>query len=165
MFAVGDYVIYGYEGVCRVAAVGSPDVSGLDKSKQYYTLTPHYHSGTIYAPVDGRVLIRPVMTRSELDALLPQLHALPLLDDVPENSRMAGDYYRTILAEHDCTMLLRLCKTMHARQAERAGSRKSVSSTELRNWKTAEEMLHGEFAFVLGIAPSEVGSYLQQKSS
>ena len=165
MFAVGDYVIYGYEGVCHVDDVGCPKVSGLDKSKQYYTLTPHYHGGTIYAPVDGRVLMRPLISRDELDALLPQLPKLPLLDDVPENSRMAGDYYRTILAGHDCTMLLRLCKTLHARQAERAVSRKSVSSTELRNWKTAEEMIQGEFAFVLGIAPSEVGSYLQQKSS
>ena len=165
MFAVGDYVIYGYEGVCRVTAVGSPNVSGLDKTKQYYTLIPHYHGGTIYAPVDGRVLMRPVMARGELDALLLQLYTLPLLDDVPDNSRMAGDYYRAILAGHDCTMLLRMCKTLHARQTARAGSRKSVSSTELRNWKTAEEMIQGEFAFVLGIAPSEVGPFLRQKSS
>lgn len=165
MFSVGDYVIYGYEGVCYVEEVGHPKVSGLDKEKQYYTLTPYYHGGTIYAPVDGRVLMRPIISRDELESLLPQLESLPLLDDVPDNSRMAGDYYRTILAGHDCRMLLRLCKTLHARQAERASSRKSVSSTELRNWKTAEDMIHGEFGFVLGIAPHEVAKYLLQKNA
>lgn len=165
MFAVGDYLIYGYEGVCRVDAIGEPGVAGLDKSRQYYTLTPHYHGGTIYAPVDGRVVMRPLITRDELEALLPLLPELPLLDDVPENSRMAGDYYRAILAEHDCMRLLRLCKTLHARQNERAASRRTVSSTELRNWKTAEEMIQGEFAFVLGITPGEVGAYLQGKTS
>ena len=53
MFAVGDHVIYGYEGVCRVDEVGCPHVAGLDKSRQYYRLTPYYRGGTIYAPVDG----------------------------------------------------------------------------------------------------------------
>lgn len=165
MFAVGDYVIYGYEGVCQVVEVGHPAVSGLDRDKLYYTLAPHYHGGTIYAPVDGRVLIRPIISRDALELLLPQLKELPLLDDVPQNSRMAGDYYRAILAGHDCKMLLRLCKTLHARQAERASSRRAVSSTELRNWKTAEEMIQGEFGFVLGIAPQEVATYLQQNLS
>lgn len=165
MFSVGDYVIYGYEGVCRVERIGCPQVSGLDKSKQYYTLTPHYHSGTIYAPVDGHVVMRPLISRSDLDALLAQLKTLPLLEDVPENSRLAGDFYRTILAEHDCTMLIRLCKTLHARQAQRQQVRKNVSSTELRHWKTAEEMIEAEFGFVLGVPPHEVEAYITKYSA
>lgn len=165
MFSVGEYVIYGYEGVCRIERIGFPQVSGLDKSKQYYTLTPHYRSGTIYAPVDGRVVMRPLISHEELDALLAQLKTLPLLEGVPENSRLAGDYYRAILAEHDCTMLIRLCKTLHARQAQRQLVRKSVSSTEMRHWKTAEEMIEAEFGFVLGVPPQEVGSYITSYSA
>lgn len=163
MFAVGDYVIYGYEGVCRVEEIGCPGVSGLDPSRQYYRLTPYYRSGTIYAPVDGRVCMRRVISREALDALLPGLPELPPLEDVPENSRLAGEYYRTILAEHSCERLLQLCKTFYQKQRRLSGAHRSVNSTELRSWKTAEEMLYSEFGFVLGIAPSEVQRYLADK--
>lgn len=162
MFAVGDYVIYGYEGVCRVEAVGSPEVSGLDRTRQYYRLTPHYRGGTIYAPVDGKVQMRRVISREALDRLLPALPELPPLSDVPENNRLAGEYYRAILAEHSCERLLQLCKTFHRKQKRLSESRRSVNSTELRSWKTAEEMLYGEFGFVLGIEPSAVAQYLSE---
>ena len=74
MFAVGDYVIYGYEGVCRIDEIGSPGVSGFDRGRQYYRLTPHYRGGTIYAPVDGRVRMRRVISREALDALAKYLY-------------------------------------------------------------------------------------------
>lgn len=163
MFAVGEYVIYGYEGVCRIDAVGNPDVSGLDRSRQYYRLTPHYRGGTIYAPVDGRVSMRHVISREALEALLPSLPELPPLEDIPENNRLAGEYYRSILAEHSCKRLLQLCKTFYQKQQRLIGSHRSVNSTELRSWKTAEEMLYGEFAFVLGIEPSAVRNYMTEQ--
>ena len=62
MFTVGDLVVYGGEGVCRVDSVGTPDTSGYDKTKTYYTLSPLYRSGQVMTPVDTRVLMRPVMT-------------------------------------------------------------------------------------------------------
>ena len=163
MFAVGDYVIYGYEGVCRIDEIGSPGVSGFDRGRQYYRLTPHYRGGTIYAPVDGRVRMRRVISREALDALLPTLPEIRVLDDVPENTRLAGEYYRAILSGHDCIALLRLCKTLHAKQNSQTASRRGVNSTELRSWRMAEEMLYGEFGFALGMPPSKVKAYLQEK--
>lgn len=162
MFAVGDHVIYGYEGVCRVDEVGCLHVAGLDKSRQYYRLTPYYRGGTIYAPVDGKIAMRRVISREALDALLPALRQLPPLSDVPENSRLAGEYYRSILSEHRCDRLLQLCKTFHQKQQALSSLRRSINSTEMRSWKTAEEMLYGEFGFVLGIEPSAVAQYLSE---
>ena len=40
MFAQGDLVVYGGEGVCRVEGVGTPATTGIDKTKMYYTLSP-----------------------------------------------------------------------------------------------------------------------------
>lgn len=163
MFSVGEYIVYGVEGVCQVEEAGKVKVSGLDKNRDYYRLRPYYHGGTIYTPVDGRAVIRPVITREELEGLIPRLPELPLLDDVPAESRAAAEYYRTILAGHDCVMLLRLCKTLHARQTALSASRRNVSSTELRSWKTAEEMIYGEFGFALDMPPAKVKDYLRQK--
>ena len=35
MFAQGDLVVYGGEGVCRVEGVGTPAATGIDKTKMY----------------------------------------------------------------------------------------------------------------------------------
>ena len=147
MFSVGEYIIYGVEGVCEVEEAGKLKVAGLDKNREYYRLRPYYHGGTIYTPVDGKAVMRPVLTRAELEGLLPRLPELEPLGDVPADSRAAGEYYRAILSEHDCVR----------------HSRRTVSSTELRSWKMAEEMLYGEFGFALGMPPSKVKAYLQEK--
>ena len=109
MFSVGEYIVYGVEGVCRVEEAGKLKVAGLDKNRAYYRLRPYYHDGTIYTPVDGKAVMRPVLTREELERLLPRLPELEPLGDVPPDSRAAGEYYRAILSGHDCVALLRLC--------------------------------------------------------
>ena len=55
------------------------------------------------------------------------------------------------------------CRTLHNKQQALSASRRTVSSTELRSWKMAEEMLYGEFGFALGMPPSKVKAYLQEK--
>lgn len=119
MFSVGEYIVYGVEGVCRVEEAGKLKVAGLDKNRAYYRLRPYYHDGTIYTPVDGKAVMRPVLTREELERLLPRLTELEPLGDVPPDSRAAGEYYRAILSGHDCVALLRLCKTLHASRTAR----------------------------------------------
>ena len=90
MFRVGDWVIYGHEGVCRVEEIGHPTVPGLDPAREYYRLTPYYHAGTIYAPVDGKIVMRPVISRSALDDLLPQklIPVVVALSGVPEREKV-----------------------------------------------------------------------------
>ena len=163
MFSVGEYIVYGVEGVCRVEEAGKLKVAGLDKNRAYYRLRPYYHDGTIYTPVDGRAVMRPVISREALEALLPRLPELEPLGDVPPDSRAAGEYYRAILSGHDCVALLRLCKTLHAKQNSQTASRRGVNSTELRSWRMAEEMLYGEFGFALGMPPAQVRDFLREK--
>ena len=136
--------------MCRVEEAGKLKVAGLDKNRAYYRLRPYYHDGTIYTPVDGKAVMRPVLTREPLG-------------DVPPDSRAAGEYYRAILSGHDCVALLRLCKTLHAKQNSQTASRRGVNSTELRSWRMAEEMLYGEFGFALGLPPAQVRDYLREK--
>ena len=152
MFTPGDYVVYSIEGVCRVEEAGRLNVPGLERGRDYYRLTPYYRGGVIYTPVGGKATIRPVMTKTDVQALLT---------DVPTDIKQQSGFYREILAAHDCRTLLRLCKTIYNKQKQLAARRRTVSATELRSWKTAEEMLHQEFAFVLGKQPSEIKAYLE----
>ena len=40
MFEVGDYIICGNNGVCRVENIGPMKISGMKKDRIYYTLSP-----------------------------------------------------------------------------------------------------------------------------
>ena len=70
MFQIGDKVIYGNDGVCLVEAVGPLPLDGCHRKKAYYTMSPLYGSGRIYAPVETSVFMRPILTREEAEALI-----------------------------------------------------------------------------------------------
>ena len=76
MFATGELVVYGGEGVCRVEHIGPSSVPGADKTKQYYTLLPLYRTGQVLTPVDTKVLMRPALTRQQAQALVEGLAEL-----------------------------------------------------------------------------------------
>ena len=40
MFKIGDYVVHGRNGVCKVVDITHIDISGADKNQLYYTLIP-----------------------------------------------------------------------------------------------------------------------------
>ena len=50
MFAAGDLVVYGGEGVCRVESIGPSGLAYDDGTRLYYHLTPLYRSGTVMKP-------------------------------------------------------------------------------------------------------------------
>lgn len=162
MFQVGDWVVYGREGVCQITSVGPLKMRGFENKGEYYEMRSYYRGGTIFAPVNGKIMMRPVITRAEIDELCPKLRELPILDDVPTETRLVEEYYRSLIAEQSCEKLLRLCKTIHEKQERLRKMRRTVNATDLRNWKLAEEMLFGELGFVLQIEPAQVRLYLEQ---
>ena len=74
MYQPGDLIIYGGEGVCRVAAISPAPIAAADPERIYYTLTPLYRQGVIYAPTDVTVPMRPILSREE---------ALDLIRSIP----------------------------------------------------------------------------------
>ena len=97
MFAAGDLVVYGGEGVCRVESVGTPDTSGYDKTKTYYTLAPLYRSGQVMTPVDTCVLMRPVMTAQDAAGFLAALPALAAEEPQGQSQRAAREHYHAVV--------------------------------------------------------------------
>ena len=53
MYEIGQLIVYGNEGVCRVEEIGTPKISGVDKHREYYTLAPIYREGKVFTPVDS----------------------------------------------------------------------------------------------------------------
>ena len=59
--------------------------------------------------------------------------------------------------------MVRLIKTLRDKSAEKVRTGKKFHSADERVFKEAERILFGEFGFVLGIHPSEVPAFIDDR--
>ena len=161
MYEIGDLIVYGTEGVCRVEAIGTPPLAGVSSDRQYYTLKPLYHAGTVYTPVDSTVFMRPVISKEDVDALIRRIP--DIVPEVYENSnlRFLNEHYQAQLQNYSCEGLLKLIRSTHAKREVMISRGKKLGLVDERYMKRAQDMLHGEFAVALGIERSDVPEYIR----
>lgn len=160
MFQIGDFIIYGTNGVCRVESIGSVNVPGAAADKQYYTLSPvRSPGGHIYTPVDNqRIVMRPILTRDETERLI---HSLP--DITPLNvsdEKNVEALYKHSLNSCDSVQWVRVIKTIRLRKERRIQAGKKITAVDDRYMRIAEENFYGELSVVLNKDRSEILSYI-----
>lgn len=163
MFQIGDLIIYGGTGVCRVQEITSREVPD-GGTRPFYTLQPLYQRCTITAPADSdKVFMRPIISGSEADRLI---------DTIPHRSaeayhdralRQLAKYYEDKIKSHDCGELIELTMSIHAKMELAASQNRKIGSVDERFMKRAQELLFGEFAAALGIEPDEVPGYIRDR--
>ena len=89
MFQVGDLIVYGNTGVCRVEKIGRPDLAGVPEGVDYYTLSPYYSQNSkIFTPCDNeKVVMRPVISKKEARKLVREIPSIQLLIITDEKKR------------------------------------------------------------------------------
>lgn len=160
MYRVGEMIIYGGEGVCRVEAVGKLNMSGISREKDYYTLAPLYRDGKIYAPVDTKVFMRPVISREDAQRLIrsiPDIQAPPCHE---RNLRLINEHYQTLLRSHQCEDMVQLIKATYERSQTRQSHGSKPGQVDERYQKRAEDLLYGELAVALDMPRDQVSGYI-----
>lgn len=161
MFKVGDYVVYGNTGVCQIEDIGPIAIGNRDK--EYYTLVPVYgRNSKLYTAVDSdKVVIRPIMTKQESDALIDEMENIDTLRIGDEKRR--EEIYRETMRTCDCKEWVRIIKTLYLRKMDRISRGKKVTSSDERYLQMAEENLYGELAFSLQMPREKVGEFITEK--
>lgn len=157
MYAVGDKIIYGSSGVCTVVEICTPNFSRAEWGKKYYKLRPVYGSETIYAPVDTKAFMRPVMTRGEAEALIARIPEIEEYTIKSHSMTALRQEYEECFRDHNCESYVRLAKGIYRKGVDG----KKLGQTDQRYMKRAEDTLHGELAVALEITPAEVPAYIQ----
>ena len=162
MFATGELVVYGGEGVCRVEHIGPSSVPGADKTKQYYTLLPLYRTGQVLTPVDTKVLMRPTLTRRQAQELVEGLAELAVPKLPAGNPRMLKEHYQAVVTSYDCTALAQLIRILVCRCSEAVSQGKKPSQLDERYLKRAEDQLYGELGAALELDRAAVVDYIRR---
>ena len=164
MYSVGDLVVYGSTGVCRVGDITTLDVQENGNPLPYYILEPLEQNGTISVPVDStHVFLRAVISKEEAEALVDMI---PTLTGVAHNSRANGEleeHYKTFFRSHNCEDLIKVTMSIYAKRQEAIGNKRKLGMVDERYMKHAEDLLFGELSAALGIAKDAVPNYIAQR--
>ena len=116
MYEIGQLIVYGNEGVCRVEEIGTPQISCVDKHRDYYTLAPIYREGKVFTPVDSKVFMRPVISREEALALIDRIPSMTAEVYENANLRFLNEHYQHCLQNYTCADLQQLIKDVRAKR-------------------------------------------------
>lgn len=130
MFEIGEYIVYGVKGVCRIEDITHIDISGADKDRLYYVLAPVGDgSGRIYAPTDNqKITMRKVISREEADQLIedmPKIEQLWVPDDRQREAR-----YKEAMNTCDYRAWVSIVKTLYIRKQERTAQGKKITALD-----------------------------------
>ena len=79
-----------------------------------------------------------------------------------KNARFA--YFNSVIKAADPVKLLSAIKCIYRRKGEIEGSGKKLFSADENVLLTAEKLVKGEFAYILGIEEDAVADYIQSKA-
>lgn len=163
MFEIGELIIYGGNGVCRVEKIGPIDTGMGTKGRMYYTLNPLKNKDSrIFTPVDNeKVIMRPTMTKEDALALIDQIQNVETLWIGDERRRETE--YKEAVRKCDCREYVKIIKTIYLRKEARLADGKKVTAVDERYYAIAEENLYGELAVALGMDRDQTKIFVEQR--
>lgn len=155
MFQVNDVIVYGAQGVCKIAGIEEKAVNGV--KRQYFVLKPvNDRAATIFAPTDNiHVLkkMRKLLTAEQIHALIDSMAdgEATWIEDEAERRKV----YKEIISGGDHRELIRLIKAIYAHKTQREAQGKRLHMSDERFFKDAEQILYNEFQYVLQLSSKD----------
>ena len=161
MYSLGDYVVYGSHGVCRILEL---EERVVDRKKlQYYVLEPVEQVGARYLiPVHNEVAVGkmyPVLSREELEKLL---HSQEIRADawIPDEN-LRKQTYRELINSGDRGGMIRMIGTLYRHKEVQAAAGKKFHLCDDNFLRDAQKLLSAEFSLVLGMETEAAGKYVE----
>lgn len=156
MFEIGELIVYGTNGVCRVKDI-CPSPFNKDDGRLYYVLEPLHDTSNfvIYSPIDNStVIMRRLLSSDKVREIMSALPDIEMIE-VPMEKRRR-DVYRDTLQTADPMEYIRLIKTVAHRRAEFRRTRRRLPDIDNDSEHTARKCVYDEFSAVLGVCREEI---------
>ena len=155
MYNKGSLVVYKRD-VCKVVDIR------VIHDESYYVLNSTIDSSLkIDVPVNKeKKLLRPLITKKELDNLINEIKFLPVLD---VEARMLEDEYKRLLKDGTMESLITIIKTAHLRNKIRKENKKKLADNDQYYFNLAERYLYNEISYVLNVNYDDAKNYIIEK--
>lgn len=163
MFAVGDRVVYGYEGVFCVSEYTTSPIDKNDK-RVFYILRPDFGSGNsmIVTPSEGGVTpIRAVISREEAEAVIAKIGEIGEI--VVEKERNRREVYREVMGRCCAESCISILKTVRTRRRDFLAQKRRLAETDTDFESRARHCLFCELAAAMDISIAEAEQMVMEK--
>lgn len=162
-FEIGEYIIYGMTGVCKVEDITTLDMEGVSKDRLYYVLQPlNAKNGKIFTPVDNdKCTMRKVLSKDEACNLIDQIPSIDQLWII--NDKQREEKYKAAIKSCDCREWIGVTKTLYLQKQTRLAQGKRLTEMDERYLRMAEEHLFSELSIPLGIPKEEMEKYIADR--
>ena len=163
MFEVGQWVMYGIHGVCRVAGTEKQLVNR--KRSEFLVLEPLSKAESkFYLPLGNPTALaklKPVLTVEELRTLLnsPEVREEHWID---EESRRKM-YYKELITRGDRKEILQTIHSLYRYKAAQMEAGKKFHLCDDNFLRDAEKLLSSEISLVLEMTQEEARNYLREQ--
>lgn len=161
MYQVGEYVVYGVHGVCRV--LGKEKQLVNRKRTEYLVLEPLTKGESkFYLPTQNPVAmgkLQPVLSRQELDELITSDEIRKDCWISEENLRK--QHYRDLMAGGNRISLLQMLAALYRHKEEQAAAGKKFHQCDDNFLRDAEKLLCSEISLVMEMEPDQARAYLR----
>ena len=149
MLNVGECVIYGSHGLCRVRDILIPSFLERGKEKEYYQMISAVDTGSVlYVPVDGADdKVREVIPADEAEDLIDEIEYTPELQ-LPEGKK-AEPAIMSVIKRNMADEMMSLVKSLRKIKAVREAEGKKFAALNEKYLNIAEKLLYTELAFSL----------------
>ena len=150
-YQIGDYVLYGVSGACRVTEIGTLSFGGPDKI--YYSLKPVYDErSTIYVPVlKEDEISRKVVSREKAEEIVSTLKGIKPAEVIPEK-----ETWDATLKSGNQEEVARMIVGLRNLRRENRKNHKGLNIAEERLLRDAERVFFSEMATAFEVSMEEV---------
>ena len=156
MLNVGECVIYGSHGLCKVRDILVPSFLERGKEKQYYMMISAVDAGSVlYVPIEGAEdKIREVISADNAEELIDEIEEVPVMK-LPEGKK-AEAVVMDIVKRNDACEMMSLVKSLNRIKAIREAEGKKFATLNERYLSITEKLLYTELAFALETSKDDI---------
>ena len=161
-FSVGDYVMYGSSGVCRISGVEKRNFDGQHET-DYISLVP-------VSSASSKYYIPQKNSDSKIRSLLTKEQINQLIDEIPDtaatwfsDSHERKNAFASIIKSDDYKQIISMIKALHIHKELKNSGGKKLNSSDENFMHRAENLMYQEFSVVLGIPQDNVVDYISKR--
>lgn len=161
MFNIGDTVVYGAQGICKISGFDTKTIGKVDV--KYYVLKPIFNENTaVFVPVENATLtakMKSVLTKSQAKELILKIENIDVIKFSGENQKR--EQYKVVLSSNEREKLISLIKTIRLERDTRRENGKKLNINDEQTLRKAEALLYNELAFVYNVEPDDVKNIIK----
>ncbi len=156
---MGEYIICGKNGVCRVERIFNRANGSGRQPTAYYQLAAVFETGDekIFLPVENSaVQLRRVITGEEAAHYLEQLPGMHPQPVYSHRQAPLVEHYQQLSDSASPDKMLYLLKECYLKQEQAREHKKKLGLVDQRYLRLAERLVYGEFSVALGVPVEQV---------